>query len=136
MTLLFNQLGLPENARALATLIHDFDDSLFLERLPDQHPWLVENPDKPFAVIHRPLGAPEYIFGSYPGHLLDHRVFADILAGYAGTHKWDLSEFDPVTAAHHLLEGRKRADEWEAENDRRRFNMEASGFIKKKRTLI
>lgn len=123
MTTLFNTLGVPEFARPLARLINDYDPNLFLERLPDGHPRLIDHPDQRYAVIDRPLGLPEYIVQSYPEHLLDHRVFADIIAASARQHDWDKAKFDPVTAAHHMLEARRREDDNEAKADVIKFTM-------------
>ena len=117
MVTLFRNLGLPEHARPLAQLIQDFDPTVFLERLPDGHPWLEGNPDKPYAVIHRHPNFPEYVIESYSADRLDHRVFANLAFGDANRHDWDLAEFDPVGTAAMLLEGRRREDENEAAND-------------------
>lgn len=124
MTVLFNTLGIPDFARPLARLINDYDPNLTLERLPDSHPRLIDNPDHRYAVIDRPLGLPEYIVASYPEHLLDHRVFADVIAASAREHQWDINVFDPVTAAHNLLEARRREDENEARADKIKYAME------------
>ena len=124
MTVLFNTLGVPDFARPLARLINDYDPNLTLERLPDSHPRLIDHPDERYAVIDRPLGLPEYVVNAYPEHLLDHRVFADVIAASAREHHWDIREFDPVTAAHHLLEARRREDENEAKADRIKYAME------------
>lgn len=114
---LFRHLGLPERARSLAQLIEDFDPTLHLERLPEGHPWLTDNPDKPYAVIHRHPNFPEYVIESYSEDRLDHRVFANLAFGDANRHNWNLEEFDPVGTAAMLLEGRRREDENEWGND-------------------
>ena len=123
MTTLFNTLGVPEFARPLARLINDYDPNLFLERLPDSHPRLIDHPDQRYAVIDRPLGKPEYIVQSYPEHLLDHRVFADIIAGSAREHHWDIGKFDPVGTAATMLEMRRREDDNEAKADIIKFTL-------------
>jgi len=116
MVILFQHLGLPEHARPLAQMLNDYDPTLSLERLPDSHPWLIDNPDKPYAVIHRGLGMQEYIIESYPEDRLDHRVFANTVFGDANKHNWDFDEFDPVAASKLLLEERRRAEEREEAN--------------------
>lgn len=123
MTILFNTLGVPEFARPLARLINDYDPNLTLERLPDSHPFLTDNPTSRYAVIHRPLGLPEYVVNAYPEHLLDHRVFADIIGGSAREHGWDMSKFDPVGAAATMLESRRREDEHEAATEHMAYIM-------------
>lgn len=117
MTVLFRHLGLPEHARSLAQLIQDFDPTLHLERLPEGHPWLEDNPDKPYAVIHRHPSFPEYVIESYSAERLDHRVFANLAFGDANRHNWNLEEFDPVGTAAMLLEGRRREDVNAAQHD-------------------
>lgn len=117
MPILFDHLGLPEHARPIARALHDFDPTLSLERLPDGHPWLEDNPTKPYAVIHRSPAFPEYVIESYPESMLDHRIIANVAFGDANRHDWDLENFDPVTAAYHLVETRKRVDDLSARNE-------------------
>lgn len=121
MTILFDTLGLPDHARPLARLINDYDRNLTLERLPERHPWLIDNPDKPYAVVHRSPQFGEYVVASYAEYSLDERIFANIVAGDARKHGWDMSEFDPIGAARTLVEARRREDELEAANDRMKF---------------
>lgn len=110
MVILFQHLGLPEHARTLAKTINDFDPTLSLERLPEGHPWLEANPDKPYAVWHRSPAFEDYIIESYSEDRLDHRVLANLMFGDANRHDWNLEEFDPIAATHHLLEERRRAE--------------------------
>lgn len=123
MTISFQHLGLPERARPIAQLIADYDQYLSLERLPNGHPWLIDNAEKPYAVIHRMPGVPEYVIESYGEGSLDSRIFANIIQGDAAKHGWDLAEFDPINAAAMLLEGRKREDELDEANDRMAFKL-------------
>ncbi len=72
---------------------------------------MVEQPDKPFAVIHRPIGAPEYIVRVYPETMLDERIMADVFKADAAKSGFDLDKFDALSAAHFILNERKRSDE-------------------------
>lgn len=122
MVIEFRHLGLPERARPIAQALNDFDPTLSLERLPDGHPWLIDNADKPYAVIHRSPNFPEYIIESYSEDRLDPRIIANVMFGDANRHNWDLSEFDPVAAAYHLVEARRRGDELQERNDQFAFS--------------
>lgn len=98
---LFSQLRLPEGARTVAEMIQDYDPDLFLERLPDGHPWLMDNPQRPYAVIHRPLGLPEYVVESFAETMLDERVFARVLEWDTRRFGKQLDKFDALTWARH-----------------------------------
>lgn len=117
MPILFQSLGIPEHARAVANALHDYDPTLSLERLPDAHPWLIDHPDKPYAVWHRSPAFPDYIIESYAESQLDHRIIANTVFGDANRHNWEADQFDPVTAAYHLVEARRRTDELTAGNE-------------------
>lgn len=123
MTVMFNTLGLPDHARPLARLISDYDPTLSLERLPERHPWLLANPNKPYAVIHRSLQFGEYIVDSYPESMLDERVFALIVQGDARRHGFDMDKFDALARSQMLLEQRRREDALESANDKMAFSM-------------
>lgn len=118
----FRHIGLPERAWAIAATLNDYDPTLHLERLPDNHPWLKDNPDRPYAVIHRSPAFPEYIIESYGEDRLDPRIIANTIFGDANRHNWNIEEFDPVTAAYHLVEERRRADKIQEGNDRYAFS--------------
>ena len=117
MPILFEHLGLPEHARPVAATLNDYDPNLTLERLPEGHPWLQDNPDRPYAVIHRSPNFGEYVIESYSEDRLDHRIIANTIFGDANKHNWDLDKFDPVMAAHHAVEARKRMDQVSAGNE-------------------
>lgn len=123
MTLLFNTLGLPETARPVARLIQDYNPTVTLERLPDSSPWLIDNPGKPYALVHRPLGLPEYIIESFPESMLDERLLAILIEGDMHRAGKKLSNFDPVGWAKQQLEARKREDELGAANELWEFKM-------------
>jgi hypothetical protein len=123
MTLLFNTLGLPEHARPLARLIHDYDSTVTLEKLPDGHPWLFEAPNKPYALVHRPMHAPEYVIESFPESMLDERILAILVEGDMHKAGKKLANFDPVHWARMQLESRKREDELGAANELWEFKM-------------
>lgn len=121
MTVDFSTLGLPERARPLAKLIHDYDDTLTLERLPIGHPWLIDNADRPYALVHRGLGMQEYVVESYPESMLDARIMGYILEADIRRAGKDVSKFDTLTAAQTLLAERKNQDRIEEANDRMAF---------------
>jgi hypothetical protein len=113
-----DHLDLPHRARDVARVLQDYDHELFLERLPPSHPYIIEQPDKPFAVIHRPVGAPEYIVRVYPESMLDERVIADVIRADAAKSGFDLDKFDALSAANQVLHERKRSDEIAEQMDR------------------
>jgi hypothetical protein len=113
-----DHLDLPQRGRDIARVLEDYDHELFLEKLPPGHPYLAEQPDKPYAVIHRPLGAPEYIVRVYPETMLDERILADVIRADAAKSGFDLDKFDALSAAHHVLHERKRSDEIAEATDR------------------
>ena len=123
MTVLLSTLGLPDHARPLARLVSDYDPTLSLERLPERHPWLLANPDRPYAVIHRSLQFGEYVVESYPESMLDARLFATIVDGDARRHGFDMDKFDALGRAQMLLEARRREDELETANDKMAFTL-------------
>lgn len=113
-----DHLDLPHRGRDIARVLQDYDHELFLERLPDSHPYIIEQPDKPYAVIHRPISAPEYIVRVYPETMLDERILADVIRADAEKSGFDLDKFDALNAAHHVLHERKRSDEIAEQMDR------------------
>lgn len=117
MTLLFNTLGLPEHARPIARLINDYDPSVSLERLPEGSPWLIDNPTKPYALVHRGMGKPEYIIESFPESMLDERLLAILVEADMNRSGRKLENFDPVGFANRMLQERKREDERGAANE-------------------
>lgn len=114
-------LDLPPKGRDVARILRDYDHELYLERLPESHPYRVEQPDKPFAVIHRPLGLPEYIIRVYPESMLDERIIADVIRADAAKAGFELDKFDALTAASHVLQERRRSDEIQEKMDRMKW---------------
>ena len=121
MVMLFKNLDLPEHGRRLAEILKDYNPDLHLEKLPPQHPYLLEQPDKPYAVFHRPFGLPEYIVSVYPETMLDARILAQIFEW--DTHRFGkkLDKFDALTHAQHILQERTRADEREEKRDKMKY---------------
>lgn len=111
-------LDLPERARDIARILQDYDHELTLEKLPPSHPYLIEQPNKPYAVFHRPLGLPEYIIRVYSESMLDGRVLADVIRADAAKSGFQLDKFDALTAANHVLHERRRSDEIAEQMDR------------------
>lgn len=111
-------LDLPAKGRDVARVLQDYDHELYLERLPPNHPYMIEQPDKPFAVFHRPLGLPEYIIRVYPESMLDERIIADVIRADAAKAGFELDKFDALTAANHVLHERRRSDEIQENMDR------------------
>lgn len=111
-------LDLPARGRDVARVLQDYDHELHLERLPPGHPYIAEQPDKPFAVIHRPIGLPEYIIRVYPESMLDERIIADVIRADAAKSGFELDKFDALTAANHVLHERRRSDEVQEKMDR------------------
>lgn len=114
----FSTLGLPEHARWLAETINDYDDRLFLERLPAGHPYLQEQPDKPYALVHRPTHAPEYVIESFPESMLDERLLAIVFEADMNRAGRKLDRFDALRHARELAQARQIADRKASAADR------------------
>lgn len=114
----FSTLGLPEHARWLAETINDYDDRLFLEKLPPNHPYMVGQPDKPFAIIHRPTHAPEYVVESFPESMLDERLLAIVFESDMNRAGRKMDRFDALRAARHIKQEREIADRKASAADR------------------
>ncbi len=106
-------LDLPHKGRDIARILSDYDHELHLERLPNGHPYLIEQPNKPFALIHRPLGLPEYIIKVFPESMLDERILAQVFEWDTSRSGGKLDKFDALGHAKFILDSRKRADEQE-----------------------
>ena len=124
MVMLFEHLDLPEHARDIAQVLQDYNHEIYLEKLPPGHPYLAEQPDKPYAVIHRPLGLPEYIISVYPESMLDARILAQLFEW--DTHRFgkQLDKFDALTHAQHILWECRRADEMQDKRERMKYKLE------------
>lgn len=120
---LFSQLGLPETARVIADMISDYDPDLFLERLPAGHPWLIEQPDRPYAVIHRPMGLPEYVIESFPDTMLDERIFARVLEWDTRRFGKQLDKFDALTFARHVRGLKEQDDQRGADQEKMAWHL-------------
>jgi hypothetical protein len=114
----FSTLGLPEHARWLAETINDYDDRLSLEKLPPGHPWLQDQPDKPYAIIHRPTHAPEYVVESFPESMLDERLLAIVFEADMNRAGRKLDRFDALGHAARLKQERLIADRKASAADR------------------
>jgi hypothetical protein len=124
MTILdFRELGLPPHARDLPKIIHDIDPTVTLERLPNGHPYLVAQPDKPYALIHRPAGMPEYVIESFPESMLDERMISILFEWDVNRFGQSLDKFAAVDHARHVRLERARADELQEKNDKMAFMM-------------
>lgn len=121
MVMLFKNLDLPERGRRIAQILQDYNKDLFLEKLPLGHPYLEDQPNKPYAVWHRPFGLPEYIVSVYPETMLDERILAQVFEW--DTHRFgkQLDKFDALTHARHILEERRRADDMEEKRDKMKY---------------
>lgn len=120
---LFNQLGLPDHARHVAQMIQDYDPTLFLERLPQGHLWLIQNPDRPYALIHRPVGLPEYVIESFSEGWLDERIFARVLEWDTRRFGKQLDKFDALNAARHLSQLKAQEDRLAEDSERMLFHL-------------
>jgi hypothetical protein len=121
MVISFEHLSLPEKGRHIAKILSDYDHELHLELLPPQHPYLLEQPDKPYAVIHRPLGLPEYIIKVFPESMLDERILAQIFEWDTSRFGGQLDKFDALGMAKYILDERKRADEQEEKREKMKY---------------
>lgn len=106
-------LDLPHKGRDIARILSDYDHELHLERLPNGHPYLIEQPNKPFALIHRPIGLPEYIIKVFPESMLDERILAQVFEWDTSRSGGKLDKFDALGHAKFILDSRRRADEQE-----------------------
>jgi hypothetical protein len=113
MVMSLDYLDLPHKGRDIARILSDYDHELHLERLPNGHPYLIEQPNKPFALIHRPLGLPEYIIKVFPESMLDERILAQVFEWDTSRSGGKLDKFDALGHAKFILDSRKRADEQE-----------------------
>lgn len=120
----FEHLDLPEKGRHIAKILSDYDHELFLEKLPPQHPYLLGQPDKPFAVIHRPMGLPEYVVKVFPESMLDERILAQVFEWDTSRFGGQLDKFDALTKANWIMNERKRADELEEARERMKYKLE------------
>ena len=123
----FSTLGIPEHARWLAETIHDYDNELSLERLPPSHPYMLGQPDKPYAIIHRPYHAPEYVVESFPESMLDERLIAIVYEADMKRAGRKISKHDALRTARELRQERQIADRKATAADR--FE-----YIQRKRT--
>jgi len=124
MVTLFKNLDLPEKGRRAAQIINDYNHELFLEKLPPGHPYLAEQPGKPYAVIHRPVNLPEYIVSVYPETMLDARIVAQVFEW--DTHRFGnrLDKFDALTHANHVMQERQRADSMEEKHKMMEYKLD------------
>jgi hypothetical protein len=117
-------LDLPVKGRDIARILSDYDHELCLERLPNGHPYLAEQPDKPYAVIHRPLGLPEYIIKVFPESMLDERILAQVFEWDTSRFGGKLDKFDALGHAKFILDSRKRADEQEELREKMKYKLD------------
>ena len=123
----FTNLDLPHRGREIAKILSDYDHELHLIKLPPGHEYLVEQPDRPYAVIHRPMGLPEYIIKAFPESMLDERIIAQVFEWDTSRSGGKLEKFDALGHARHILEERRRADEQEEKREYMKY------VLKKKR---
>jgi len=121
MVMTFEHLDLPEKGRDIAKILSDYDHELHLEKLPPQHPYIIEQPDKPYAIIHRPIGLPEYIIKVFPESMLDERMLAQVFEWDTSRTGGSIDKFDALTHARHILHERKRADELEEKREKMKY---------------
>ena len=114
----FSTLGLPEHARWLAETINDYDDRLFLEQLPPNHPYRVAQPDKPYAIIHRPTHAPEYVLESFGETMLDERLIAIVFESDMNRSGRKVEKFAALNYAREVAQARMIADRKASAADR------------------
>ena len=119
----FEHLDLPEKGRHIAKILSDYDHELHLEKLPPGHPFIAEQPDKPYAVIHRPLGLPEYIIKVFPESMLDERILAQVFEWDTSRFGGKLDKFDALGHARFILDERKRADEQEELREKMKYTL-------------
>lgn len=119
----FEHLDLPEKGRHIAKILSDYDHELHLEKLPPGHPFIAEQPDKPYAVIHRPIGLPEYIIKVFPESMLDERILAQVFEWDTSRFGGKLDKFDALGHARFILDERKRADEQEELREKMKYTL-------------
>ena len=119
----FEHLDLPEKGRHIAKILSDYDHELHLVKLPPGHPFIAEQPDKPYAVIHRPLGLPEYIIKVFPESMLDERILAQVFEWDTSRFGGKLDKFDALGHARFILDERKRADEQEELREKMKYTL-------------
>jgi hypothetical protein len=116
-------LDLPQRGRDIARILSDYDHELHLERLPPGHPYLAEQPNKPYAVIHRPMGLPEYIIKVFPESMLDERILAQVFEWDTSRFGGKLDKFDALGHAKFILDSRQRADEQEELREKMQYTL-------------
>jgi hypothetical protein len=119
----FRTLGIPEHARWIAEAVNDYDPELSLERLPDNHPYMIGQPDKPFAIIHRPTTAPEYVVESFPESMLDERLLAIVAQNDMNRSGRSLEKHDALRWAANVKQERDIADRKATAADKFEFRM-------------
>lgn len=119
--MIFEHLGLPEKGRDIAKILSDYDHELFLEKLPPGHPYIAEQPDKPYAIIHKPMGLPEYIIKVFPESMLDERMLAQVFEWDTSRSGGKLDKFDALGHARQILLERRRADDQEEKREKMKY---------------
>lgn len=106
-----------EQARTVARAITDYDPELQLVRLPDGHPYLLGQPDKPYAIVHRYQSDYEHIIENFPESMLDERLLAIVAERDIRRAGGDLSKLDLLNSAYMVTQARARAERDEAARD-------------------
>lgn len=103
-----------ENHARIAEIIKDYDSELELAWIP---PDKRLPGDSPFAVIHRPMGKPEYI--AFYADVCDERIIERIFIGDVKRHGGTiLNEIDAKNAAVKAVQMKKQMDELDAQADK------------------
>lgn len=92
----------------IAEIIKDYDETLELAWIPPNA--RAHNEEFPFAVIHKPLDAPEYVVFKLKESEVDHRVLARLFAGDSTRHSNILDVIENEEAARRIVEMKRDMD--------------------------
>ncbi len=124
MVTLFKNLDLPPAGREAAQIINDYNHELFLEKLPPGHPYLADQPNKPYALFHKPMGLPEYIIAAYPESMLDARIVAQVFEWDTHRYGKKLDKFDALGHARRVMDERRNADRKEEKREMMEYKLD------------
>lgn len=98
--------------RRVSEVIRDVFPTVRLLRLEFGHPDF--NPDRPFALVDEPLGAPSYVIRTLHESEIDHRLLAELLRNNIHDPNSEISKLQLLEMAEAAMEA-KREQEWREE---------------------